>query len=290
VDQNTLLAYSKAIELATSHYENFPVISFIIPKKYLYHIAIIYYFARSCDDIADLSEENVQEKLNKLQEYQFKIKNIDNYKNEMFFNALYYTFTTTQIKPDDLVDLINAFIQDLKVNRYHTFNEVLDYTKFSANPVGRMMLDLFNCGNDETYLLSDKICTALQLTNFLQDLKLDLKINRIYLPLNELAYFNLKEQDLFNNVYDIRFQRLYKHQINRIRKLFFEGSYLINYLPFRLKIYIKATVNGGLSILKKIENYNFDIYNNIIKLNKLDYIKLFLFNGYKQRKYIKSKK
>jgi len=290
VDQNTLLAYSKAIELATSHYENFPVISFIISKKYLYHIAIIYYFARTCDDIADLSEENVQEKLNKLQEYQFKIKNIDNYKNEMFFNALYYTFTTTQIKPDDLVNLINAFIQDLKVNRYHTFNEVLDYTKFSANPVGRMMLDLFNCGNDETYLLSDKICTALQLTNFLQDLKLDLKINRIYLPLNELAYFNLKEQDLFNNVYDIRFQRLYKHQINRIRKLFFEGSYLINYLPFRLKIYIKATVNGGLSILKKIENYNFDIYNNIIKLNKLDYIKLFLFNGYKQRKYIKSKK
>lgn len=290
MDQNTLLAYSKAIELATSHYENFPVISFIISKKYLYHIAIIYYFARTCDDIADLSEENVQEKLNKLQEYQFKIKNIDNYKNEMFFNALYYTFTTTQIKPDDLVNLINAFIQDLKVNRYHTFNEVLDYTTFSANPVGRMMLDLFNCGNDETYLLSDKICTALQLTNFLQDLKLDLKINRIYLPLNELAYFNLKEQDLFNNVYDIRFQRLYKHQINRIRKLFFEGSYLINYLPFRLKIYIKATVNGGLSILKKIENYNFDIYNNIIKLNKLDYIKLFLFNGYKQRKYIKSKK
>ena len=283
-------SYLYALELVNNHYENFPIASLFLSKKYHKHIAIIYYFARTCDDIADLSNEIVENKLKLLNDYQHKLHNIEKYKHEPFWNALYQTEQETSINLNHLINLIEAFKKDLVKNRYNSFDELYEYTVYSAQPVGRMILELFNCDNENTVAFSDKICSALQITNFLQDIPNDLKINRIYFPLNELSYFNLCEKDFFEHKYDIRFIRFMKFQINRTRKMFLEGSELLNFVPFKLKMHLRLVINGGLRILKKIEKNNYDIYKKNIKLNKFDFIKIFLKNEYKRGKYLKQAK
>lgn len=290
MDNQIITSYNKALELVKSHYENFPIASFFLPKKYHKHIAIIYYFARICDDIADLQTSSVGEKLEQLNEYQTKIKNIENYSNEPFFDALFNTIQQTNINSYNLINLIEAFKSDLTKNRYQNFDELYQYTVLSAQPVGRLILELFECDNDYNIDLSNKICTALQITNFLQDILDDIKINRIYFPLSELAYFNITEDEFISQKYDIRFVRFMKFQINRVRKMFYEGADLLKFVPFHLRLHLKLVINGGLTILRKIEKNNYDIFKKKIKLNKFDFIKILFKNEYKRRKYLKKAK
>lgn len=281
-------AYNKAINLAKTHYENFPVLSLFIPSDLIKHVAIIYYFARTADDIADEGNLSDSVRLQQLTDIQNNIRNLSqNIIADEYYAALLNTYETTGILPDNLYFLIEAFKQDTQKKRYKDFNELLAYCKNSANPVGRMMLELFNCNSEYTYEVSDKICTALQLANFLQDIAQDFKRDRVYLPQNELEYFGITEDDIANAQIDIRFVRLMKMNIYRAKKMLWDGFKLLEHLPFRLRIQIFFTIKGGLAILRKIEYNKFDIYSKRIKLNKLDILKQLL--TYERRRKTNSK-
>ena len=180
-------AYKSALALARSHYENFPVVSFLIPKRQRKHIAIIYRFARTADDIADEGELSGEERIKKLDELEKKIDEIVTgaYKND-FDAALGETVKVNKLSPENLKNLLKAFKQDVIKKKYENFDEVLSYCKYSANPVGRLILELNKIRNVKAIEYSDSICTALQLTNFIQDIEIDYSKGRIYLPQDEM--------------------------------------------------------------------------------------------------------
>ena len=171
---------------------------------------------------------------------------------------------------------LKAFKQDVTKKRYKDFNEVLDYCKHSANPVGRLILELFNIRNEESFQLSDKICTALQLTNFYQDLQLDFQKGRIYLPEDEMQKFGVSEKSFELKENSLNFQQLLRHNISRTEELFKEGSKLLKHLKGRLKFEIAWTILCGETVLKKIKMINYNTINIRPEISKSEYISLAL--------------
>lgn len=157
-------------DLTRDHYENFPVVSFLIPKKYRKEIAIIYWFARTADDIADEGEFSSDDRLEKLEQFEKQfLESLENGSGNSNFNLLSSVIKKNNLSTDCFTDLLSAFKQDVIKTRYSNYQEILDYCKRSANPVGRILLELFKVHDAEAINCSDKICTALQLTNFYQD-------------------------------------------------------------------------------------------------------------------------
>ncbi len=269
--------YKEAIRLSYSHYENFPVLSFLLPKEILPHVAIIYKFAREADDIADEGEKPPEERIALLEERKKHLSDAlnGNY-HSPFYEALHNTIEKFQLSSKNLFNLLEAFLQDVKKNRYATQSELLEYCERSANPVGRIILELFDRRDEKTFALSDKICTALQLTNFWQDVSVDLQKNRIYIPKEILEKFHYTEELLFEKKFNENFRQLMEYEVNFTKKLFYEGRDILNKLPFRLKAEINATILGGFEILKKIEKINFNVLDYRVKLNKKDFLFLFL--------------
>jgi len=157
---------------------------------------------------------------------------------------------------------------------YSNYNEVLDYCKRSANPVGRILLELFNVNQNEAIISSDKICSALQLTNFYQDTIIDLERGRNYYPQDEMKMFNVTQKmfELKQNNHDIK--TLVKHNVERTQSLFDEGKNLLNYLNDRFRIEIKWTIAGGEKILEKIRENDYDVFTKSPKLDKIDFLSL----------------
>jgi phytoene/squalene synthetase len=160
-------------------------------------------------------------------------------------------------------------------NRYQSFDELLAYCKNSANPVGRLILEINNIRDKDAFDYSDKICTALQLINFYQDVKLDLGMGRIYFPLDEMSMFSVTENMFELNKINPNLEKLVKYNIDRTDKILWEGQKLLKYLPGRLKIEIKWTVLGGMAVLDKIRDNNYNVFSRP-KLNKIDFLKLLL--------------
>jgi squalene synthase HpnC len=268
-------AYNKSIDFAKAHYENFPVLSIFIPKEYQKYVAVFYQFARQVDDIADEGDYLVEERLKSLDQYEKELKECleGNFKND-FWKALNNTIKENSITEDLLYRLLIAFKQDVTKNRYNHFEELLDYCKNSANPVGRFILELFNVRDQKILDYSDAICTALQLTNFYQDVAVDYTKNRIYLPLNEMEKFGVDESVIEQKTLDFQFQNLMKFQIKRTRDLFMMGRKLIPNLPRNLRYQITWTILGGEEILKKIEKIDYNVLNIRPKLSKIDYFRL----------------
>jgi phytoene/squalene synthetase len=182
--------------------------------------------------------------------------------------------------------LIDAFIQDNQKNVYQDWNEVLDYCSKSANPVGRILLEIFEIRNEQAFFYSDKICSALQLTNFFQDLKIDLQRNRFYLPQNLLSKYNLTNDDLLTfvktNQVDDRLRNALNEAISFTENMFIEGKNLLDYLSGLFKLEINLTIQGGMKVLSKIKENNFDPIKHRPKLKKLDWLAIILkviFNG-----------
>lgn len=266
--------YAEAEEFARSHYENFPVISFLIEKDLRKHIAVIYWFARTADDIADegnLPEEHRVDELNLFR---------DNFTGIVLGDisspveaALLNTIKEKNLNPQLFYDLVSAFKQDLIKKRYNNFEELLDYCSRSANPVGRLLLELHNVNAPEALLLSDKICTALQLINFYQDVEVDIRKGRIYFPFDEMERFGVDESQFELNQNNSNLEKLVKFSLERAEKLLLEGGKLMRYLPPRLKYEIKWTVLGGNKIINKIKDNNYNVFVRP-KLTKLDYFML----------------
>jgi len=269
--------YQNAIEFATSHYENFPVVSFLISKKSKKHVAIIYKFARQADDIADEGSYSKEDRLNRLNEYESNLNNAiaGDYKNP-FWQTLSKTILDLNLTHTLFNDLLIAFKRDVIKHRYKDFEEITDYCKYSANPIGRLILELHGIFDEKSKKESDSICTALQLTNFYQDLGLDFLKGRLYIPEEEMQNFGITEIDFEKKQINSNFKKLIKLQVERARELFTIGYSLIDQLPLKLAIEIKWTILGGEEILKNIEQLEYDVLSIRPVLDKKDFIRLLL--------------
>jgi squalene synthase HpnC len=274
---NISIAYKKALKFAKSHYENFPVVSFLIPKELRKDIAIIYWFARTADDFADEGEYISEERITLLERFELRFLDTINQKFESDYDAaLYNTIVTHRLDIKLFLDLISAFIQDIKVMRYKTEDDLLDYCNRSANPIGRLLLQLFNVREKEAINYSDKICTALQLTNFYQDISIDNQKGRIYIPTDELNKFHVEEKDIRNSTFSAEFKNLMQFTIERAEEYFREGYKLIPFLSGLFKYEILLTIKGGEMILSKIKKRNYNVLSSRPIITKKDIISILM--------------
>ena len=273
-------AYEKCIALANAHYENFPVAK-MVPKHLKKHICAVYAFARTADDIADEQHESIAE------DDPIRIENLENFEAQLdleqaqrspqwswIFTACDQTIKEFDIPKQLFRDLISAFKQDVVKKRYESFDELLDYCRRSANPVGRLVLILHGFRDETRFAQSDNICSALQLANFWQDMSVDKHKNRIYIPQSD--WNGLSEEDFFAPKASSAVRDILKFQVERTAKMFDAGSPLPKSLPFPLSLEIRATLAGGRTILRKIEEQNFDTLQARPKITKLDKVKILL--------------
>lgn len=265
----------KILDKTLKHYENFPVASFLIPKHIRKDVAIIYWFARTADDLADEGILTPDE----------RIKMLNDFENEFFlalknksvnklFILLRQTIRNNNLTESLFFDLLSAFRQDITKKRYSDFSEVLKYCQKSANPVGRLILELVNIRDEKIKLLSDKICTALQLTNFYQDTKADFQKGRVYYPSNEMSNFNVSESFFELQKTTKNLSSLVKFNVDRAQLLFDQGKEITKYLPGRMKLEIKWTIAGGEKILDKIRKNSYDVFSDRPQLSKLNYFSI----------------
>jgi len=262
-------AYSQALNFAKTHYENFPVVSFLIPKNLRKHIAIIYWFARTADDLADKGNESEDIRLERLNKFESNFtRSLNGNESNDYEYALSNTIKEKNLTPEYFIDLLSAFKQDVTKSRYANFKEIVHYCNRSANPVGRIILELFDIRDKKANEYSDKICTALQLTNFLQDTIIDYKKGRIYLAKDEMQNYNVTEYLFEQKEINHNLKQLVKFNVERIAGFFEEGKKLLPLLNRKLRAEIKWTLAGGEEILEQIKKNDYNIINHRPKLSK----------------------
>lgn len=255
--------------------------SFLFPKKLRKYVYSIYSFARIADDIADSDNILPEEKMHKLNELEMWLNSslTGNYPDKTPINeilmAVSYTVKTMNISINELYNLLNAFKQDVYKLNYYSFSELIEYSDKSANPIGHMILNLFGyTNNSRLFELSDKICTALQLINFWQDVSIDIKIKRVYIPEEIMKRYGYNLSDLYNGIYNENFRMIMKELNDKSREMMLEGMKLSSYLKGRLRYEVNAICRGGLLMIKKIENINYNVINNRPYLNRFDKMKI----------------
>jgi phytoene synthase len=274
-----------ATDLHREHYENFPVASLLLPAPLREPVAAIYAFARTADDFADEGDLPAEERLRLLASYQAELDRIEHGESTSLpiFQRLAPVIHRYDLPLQLFRDLLDAFAQDVAKDRYADYDELLDYCRRSADPVGRLLLHLFGAATPENLKRSDAICTALQLINHWQDVGIDIgkgANGRIYLPQDELARFNVSEDDLrrrsFSPEASTDFFRLMKFQVDRARVLMLSGASLGRDLPGRIGMEIRAIVAGGLRILDKIEAAGYDVFRRRPVLGALDWPRILM--------------
>lgn len=245
-------AYHYCKQLAQSHYENFPVASILLPKHLRQPISVIYAFARTADDFADEGDASQSERLNQLNQYSQALEQISRQSyqgNNLIFIALADVITKYKLPINLFDDLLSAFKQDVVKSRYANFDEVLDYCTRSANPVGRLLLHLVGQTSEEQLKQSDKVCTALQLINFYQDIVQDYtESDRIYIPQDELAAAGLKEADLIQPDSQ-KIAPLLRSLYQRTEVIMAEGCKLSVHLSGRMGWEVRGMTLGGIKTL-----------------------------------------
>lgn len=264
-------AYAFCGSLAKSHYENFTVASWLMPRAMRKHMHAIYAYARIADDFAD--EEHDLAKLDGW-ERELDLAYAGTPRHPVFV-ALADTAAKFSIPKEPLADLLVAFRSDVNFKGFDTFDDLLGYCRYSANPVGRLVLYLFGYADAERQRLSDLVCSGLQLANFWQDVSVDLAKDRIYFPRRDLAANQLTEQDLRHGVAIKRFLDLMRHEVEVARAMLGEGGAgLARMVDRRLRRDILMFAGGGLAILRAIEGAGYDVLRARPKLKKIDYLKL----------------
>ena len=252
--------------MSISHYENFPVASLLLPANLREPVEAIYAFARSADDIADEGDTPPEKRLEQLTAYRNALNSIENgglasmCGQPPLFARLARTILDNHLPLKPFYDLLDAFQQDVVKKRYEDFNDLADYCRRSANPIGRLLLSLYNANVLENLPLSDCICTGLQLVNFWQDVANDWKKGRIYLPLQDLAQFKVTEEDIAASRCDERWQALLAFEVARARNILNTGAPLARRLPGRIGWELRLIVAGGLHILDRIEAVGYDVF------------------------------
>lgn len=259
--------------MGVGHYENFPVASLLVPARLREPIRVIYRFARSADDFADEGEDPPDVRLRKLAEYRRQLAA----PAEPLLREVAKIIREHELPVELFADLLDAFAQDVTRKRYASFAEVMEYCRRSANPVGRLLLHLFKRTSERDLQDSDAICSALQLINFWQDIELDyVKDRRVYLPQDEMARFGVTERHLAEKICDRAWEHLLQFQTQRTRALMLSGAGLGQRLPGRIGLEIRATIQGGLRILEKMERAGYDVFRRRPRLRPFDWPLLFL--------------
>ncbi|MBS1196660.1 MAG: Squalene/phytoene synthase [Proteobacteria bacterium] len=260
--------------MPVDHYENFPVASFLVPAPLRCPIEVIYRFARSADDIADEGDAQPEERLAGLAAYQSQLDRIETGQTPEtpLFVDLAAVIAQYQLPVQLFRDLLDAFAQDVVKKRYANFAEVLDYCRRSANPVGRLVLHLFERTEPHQLKQSDAICSALQLANFWQDIAIDWKKDRVYLPQCDLPTFGISEDDIASQRWSENWGRLIDFQVERTRQMMLSGAPLVHDLPGRMGWEIRFTVQGGLRILEGVQRARGDVFRHRPKLGPWDWL------------------
>lgn len=246
-------------KLARQHYENFPVGSYFIPKRYRRPIHLIYAFSRVADDIADEGNMLQETRIASLDAWERSLdRALGGETEDDFFTDLAEVIREFRLSPDLLKDLLIAFRKDASNPRYASFDELLEYCRYSANPIGRLLLQIFDCSNDKTQQYSDRICTALQLANFWQDISVDTGRNRFYIPQSDLDKFGISQQDLSNGSNPEAFIAMMKFQVERTEAFLMEGKPLLVLTAKDLRLEMKLIWYGGMTILQKIKAAGYD--------------------------------
>lgn len=256
-------AYAHCLAQASSHYENFPVASWLVPAPIRPHVAAVYAFARSADDFADEDGYDMAERFRLLDDWLARLHRAAGPgadASDPVFLALGHTIRTCKLPVDLFEALLSAFRQDITVTRYATWADVDDYCRRSANPVGRLVLRLFGHDNARLDAWSDAICTALQLTNFWQDFAVDWRRGRLYVPEEQWRASGAHPDQLSAGMTTTprEWQQALAASAARTRALFYQGRPLLQYTRGRLRLELEATWHGGTRVLEKLEQGRFD--------------------------------
>lgn len=268
-------AQAQCDRLAHTHYENFPVASVALPRRLRQPIAAIYAFARTADDIADEGDADAATRLALLDEYGEELRKLERGDQVVVpvFVALGQAIRQHGLPFAPFHDLLAAFRQDVMKTRYVDFGEVVAYCRLSANPVGRLLLRLYEAETPEHVAWSDRICTALQLINFLQDLEVDLAKGRVYLPQDELAAAGLSEGDL-RGPRSPAMREFLEEQIDRARDWLCAGAPLGRALPGRIGFEMRFILAGGMRVVDKLAAQNARGREGRARLNPLDWVRM----------------
>jgi len=272
IDPTTLrAAYAECERLTRAHYENFPVASWLLPAKMRPHIAAVYAFARAADDFADEERRTAGERLRLLDDWHNRLhacvaegrarpqpdrRNSDDF----VFLALGATIRVCNLPLSLFDDLLSAFRQDITTHRYATWDALLDYCRRSANPVGRLVLRIGGYEDPALDRSSDALCTALQLTNFWQDLDRDWQKGRLYIPLEDVDAFEARMQDLDDRRLTEPWQRALNRVSGRTRELFGDGRHVCDGVRGRLRHELRFTWLGGVRILDRLERVDYNVF------------------------------
>lgn len=255
-------SYQHCQELARRHYENFPVASYLLPRKFRMPVSVIYAFARTADDIADEGNLQDQERLDGLEQMQQKLHAcVQGEAHDPIFIALADVIRTYRLPVTLFEDLLNAFRMDVTQKRYLDFGELMFYCRHSANPVGRLLLHLYGEATPRNVGYSDAICSALQLINFLQDLQQDYhEMQRIYLPQDEMQRFGVTEDMIANGESTSAVRKLLLFQLARCQRLLQSGAPLGLALKGRIGLELRMIILGGSRILEKLQKQENDLF------------------------------
>lgn len=257
-------AYDYCVRLAQRHYENFPVASWLLPRRLRKPVAVIYAFARTADDFADEGGHDSQWRLSRLENYRTCLQSLATglIVDDPIFVALDDCRRRFDLPLSLFDDLLSAFIQDISRKHYATTTEVLEYCRYSANPVGRLLLYLDQSASPQNLSDSDAICTALQLINFLQDIGQDYSENdRIYIPEETMQRYGVDVSWFAERRTDTPMRELIHDRIDQARTLLFQGAPLAWRLSGRFGLEIRLIVAGGLCILDKLAQQHGDVFS-----------------------------
>jgi len=271
-DATLLSAYAFCEKMAREHYENFPVASVLLPKRMRPHIAAIYAFARTADDIADEPGRQPAERLALLEQLDHQVDAAARglASGGPIFLALGDTIGRCSLPVELLHDLLSAFRQDVTVHRYATWADVDDYCRRSANPVGRLVLRVAGVHDAGADRASDEVCTALQLANFWQDLGRDWRNGRLYVPFEEVDRHGASIESLDRGSWSREWTATLRACVDRTRRLFDRGRPVADAVRGRLRWELRATWLGGVRILEKIEALGYDTLRQRPKLGARD--------------------
>ena len=261
-------AYAYCERLARSHYENFSVATWFLPQRLRQHFYNVYAYCRISDDLGD-ETGNTQASLLLLDEWEAELNACYNGSpRHPVFVALAGTVREFDLPKQTFADLLTAFRQDQTITRYPTFDDLLGYCHYSANPVGRLVLYLCGYRDSERQQLSDFTCTALQLANFWQDVSADYAKGRIYLPLEDLNQFQVSEDDIPNQRNTPAFREMMRFEVQRAREWFNRGLPLVGKVSRELAIDLELFSRGGQEILHAIERQDYAVLGHRPAISK----------------------
>ena len=266
-------AFAACERLTRSHYENFSVATRLLPRDLRRHFFSIYAFCRGVDDLGD---EVDGDRLALLDAWEAELEAAySGTPSHPYFVALQQTIREFDVPKEPLLKLIEANRRDQSITRHPNFDELLEYCEYSANPVGSLVLYVFGHREPELHRLSDYTCTALQLTNFWQDVARDFDIGRIYIPGDTMERFGVQEDDIKGKRATPAFRAALKFEVDRARELFRKGIPLIDRVQGKARIDIALFTVGGMAILDKIESQDYDVLTRRPALSKREKAVLF---------------